>query len=144
MPALDTMSKLRQYFIEDGVLLYLESRMGLNHISRKITKREICVLYPIPTPVFPLAVMSANQASVEGILDVIKEILNSKLGYSNQELIEGLFIVSGDQMLVRRVMMIHMLQECDVLGEDFRFILPALGPLHTLMNFMKMTLKSFL
>lgn len=140
-PALDTMSKLRQHFIEEGVLRCLQLRA---QIETKFPKKEVWVLYPNPSVIFPLALMAANQASVEGNLDVIKEILNQEFGYSNQELMEGLFIVSGDQMLVGRVRMIQMLRECDVPGEDFRFILPGLGPLHTLMNFLKMTLKTFL
>lgn len=139
-PALDTMSKLRQYFMEEGVLRSL----NLTRTDNKFPKKEVWVLYPQPSVIFPLALMAANQASVEGNLEVIKEILNQELGYTNQELMEALFIVAGDQMLVGRVRMIQMLRECDVPGEDFRFILPGLGPLHTLMNFLKMTFKTFL
>ena len=66
------------------------------------------------------------------------------MGYSNQALMGGVWVVGGDSMLVSRIRSIQLLREADVPGEDFKFVLPGLGPLHTLMNFMKMLLKQHL
>lgn len=94
--ALDIMSKLRQHFMEEGVLCGLE----FTRMDKTFPKKEVWVLYLQPSLIFPLASMAANQASVEGNLEVIKEILNQELGYSNQELMEALFILAGDQKLM--------------------------------------------
>ena len=99
------------------------------------------VVYPEATAVFPLDLMPIEQHSSDGNLEAIKQVLGKDLQKTNQELMESINLVCGDSLLVSRVRSIQLLRECDVPGEDFKFILPGLGPLHTLMNMMKLFLK---
>lgn len=99
------------------------------------------VVYPEATAVFPLDLMPIEQHSSDGNLEAIKQVLGRDLQKTNQELMESINLVCGDSLLVSRVRSIQLLRECDVPGEDFKFILPGLGPLHTLMNMVKLFLK---
>ena len=148
--ALDTLSKLYKNYMEavlEQVVMnrLMSSMLGeQNRYIPQFNHPVIERIYPETNEILPLELMSFKQASVDCNLKYIKLVLGRDFGYSTQDLIQEIFLVGGDSMLVSRVRSIQMLRECDILGEDFKFILPSLGPLHTLMNMIKMTMKLFL
>lgn len=136
-----------KYWMEDIVNRLVSVRIGDGSATgdgKNIGPPVIEETYGGRCPVFPLGLMDFNQASIDGNLECIKHVLTSEMGYTNQELMDGLVLAGGDTMLVSRVRSIQMLREADVPGEDFKFVLPGLGPLHALMNYIKMLLKSHL
>lgn len=127
--------------------LAMEELLGRIMLKKKLWKFPKPVIeetFPEITPIFPLALMDYEQASIDGNLKCIKHVLVNEMGYDDQELMEGVFLAGGDTMLVSRVRSIRMLRETHVPGEDFKFMLPGLGPLPTVMNYMKMFLKMHL
>lgn len=85
-------------------------------------------------PIYPLEVMDIEQVSINGNMQSIQRALTAELKYSNQDLMEDIFLVGGDQLLLDRVRSIKRVQESDVPGEDFSYVNPLLGPLHTKLN----------
>lgn len=136
---LDVLCQFRQHYMEEVV-----RRVTQIGGEIKFKKPVVDQVYPELVPIFLLDLMQQEQHSIDGNLEVIKTVLCRDLGYSNQDLMGGFYLIGGDQMLVGQVRSIQMLRDSDVPGEDFRFVLPGLGPLHTLMNFVKMSLRLFL
>ena len=112
-----------------------------NEDDWKFPNPAVDVIYPEATEIFPLDLMPFEQSSTDGNLEAIKLVLGRDLLKTNQELMQSINLVCGDSMLVSRVRSVQLLREYDVPGEDFKYILPGLGPLHTLMNMMKLFMK---
>lgn len=96
------------------------------------------------TIIYTTELMDIPQDSIDGNHQSIHKILTEVLGYSMQDLMEGLFLIGGDQLLADRIRSIQKLMEGDVPGEDFSYIVVLLGPLHTLMNIKKLIMRHHL
>ncbi|KAF8416290.1 hypothetical protein EV426DRAFT_686853 [Tirmania nivea] len=114
-----------------------ELAVGENEFPRPLIE----VLKVEPTNIYPLELMDIEQQSIDGNLRSILKLLTKALGYTPDELMNGLFLVGGDQLLLDRVRSIQLLRDGDVPGEDFQFVFPVLGPLHTLMNKKKLIMR---
>lgn len=111
-----------------------------DHLS--VFKRpEVECLELVPTAIYPLELMDIEQQSVDGNLRGVFKVLTEALGCSPEQLMEGLFLVGGDQLLLDRLRSIQLLREGDVPGEDFMFVVTLLGPLHTCMNKKKLIMR---
>ena len=97
-----------------------------------------------PTNIYPVELMDIEQQSIDGNLKGILKLLTEALGCTSEQLMTGLFLIGGDQLLVDRVRSIQLLRATDVPGEDFRFIVTLLGPFHTLMNKKKLIMRHHL
>lgn len=138
--AVDIIAQRRLSLMEEIIVRVVWGPSGRNH-DWKFRCPAVDIVYPEATAIFPLDLMPIEQHSSDGNLEAIKLVLGRDLQKSNQELMESINLVCGDSLLVSRVRSIQLLRECDVPGEDFKFILPGLGPLHTLMNVTKLFLK---
>lgn len=78
--------------------------------------------------------MDIEQQSIDGNLRGVLKILTEALGCSPEQLVEGLFLVGGDELLLDRSRSVQLLREGDIPGKDFMFVVTLLGPLHTCMN----------
>lgn len=91
-----------------------------------------CCLEVVPTiAIYPLELMDTEQQSIDGNLRGVLEVLTEALGCSSEYLIEGRFLVAGDQLLLDRIGFIQLLRDGDAHREDFMFVITLLGPLHT-------------
>lgn len=81
------------------------------------------------------------QDSIVGNHTSIRKVLTETMKYSLQELMDGLFLVGGDQLLADRIRSLQKMMEGDVPGEDFSYVVALLGPLHTLMNVKKLIMR---
>ncbi|KAF8457345.1 hypothetical protein BDZ91DRAFT_800597 [Kalaharituber pfeilii] len=143
--ALDFMCHYRKYYMEELLERMVVRGIAIGQKTEKLfEKPRVEVLYMESAKIYPLDLMAIEQASTTGNLESIKRCLSKDLGYTNQDLMKGIYLVGGDHLLVSRVKSIQRLRESDVPGEDFKFVLPLLGPLHTAMNFMKMIMKKHL
>ena len=88
--------------------------------------------------------MDIEQKSVDGNLKSIMKVFTKALGYTPQQLTNGLFMVGEDQLLLDHIHSIQLLRDSDILGEDFKFVLPVLGPLYTIMNKKKLIMRHHL
>ncbi|RPB23674.1 hypothetical protein L211DRAFT_880930 [Terfezia boudieri ATCC MYA-4762] len=114
-----------------------------NHIVKKLEGEE----YPRPevhkleaeaAAIYTTELMDIPQDSIMGNHTSVRKILTEVLGYSLQEVMDGLYLVGGDQLLADRIRSIQKLMEGDIPGEDFSSVIMLLGPLHTLMNIKKL------
>ena len=105
---------------------------------------EVECLELVPTAVYPLELMDIEQQSIDGNLRGILKVLTEALGCTPDQLMDGLFLVGGDQLLLDRLRSIQLLREGDVPGEDFMFVVTLLGPLHTCMNKKKLIMRHHL
>lgn len=71
--------------------------------------------------------MDYEQVSMNKKLECMKHVLVREMGYSNQHLMDGLFLAGGDTMIVLWVRSIHMLCKVAILMEDFKFMLLRLA-----------------
>lgn len=142
--ALEVICQFRLHYMEK--LLEREVGSGLRDQGDigKFAKPVVEPLYHNKTPFWCLDLMDIEQFSVDGNLESIKGVLSKDIGFSNDDLMKALVLVGGDLLLVMRVRHIQMLREFDVAGEDFKYVVPTLGPLHTIMNYLKMIMRDHL
>ena len=87
-----------------------------------------------PQPIYSLDIWDIDQLTNSGNAKGIKKGLIEALGYSMHDLMQGRFLVRGDQLLLDRLRSQQHALEGDMPGENLMFVLPLLGPLHTMMN----------
>lgn len=137
--AVHYMISYHEYYMAELLSFHIGSKFP--RAKGEYRKPEVEVLHLVPNCIYPFELMDIEQSSIDGNLRGISRVLIEELGYSRQELMEGLFLVGGDQLLLDRVRSIQRWRESDVPGEDFSFVLPILGPFHTAMNYQKSIMK---
>ncbi|KAF8471076.1 hypothetical protein BDZ91DRAFT_838517 [Kalaharituber pfeilii] len=139
--ALDYFSNSCEWYLANLLSSHIEK---LPRGEDEFRRPEIEVLHLEAPDVLAFDLMNIEQSSTAGNLQGIGRVLTSEFKYTKSDLAEGLFLVGGDQLLADRVRSIQKARESDVPGEDFSFVVPVLGPLHTCMNYKKMQLKHHL
>ncbi|KAI5780464.1 hypothetical protein EDC01DRAFT_633336 [Geopyxis carbonaria] len=92
--------------------------------------------------IFTFALMDVEQGSVDGNRESLRRATLKELGYSQNDLIDIVVLVSGDQLTMDRYRSLRALHETDLLGEQFNWIIPIMGLFHLSMNYLKMLLKN--
>ena len=95
-------------------------------------------------PIYRLDMIDISQETISGNKESIRKIILKDLKYTLQDLVDGMVFAGCDQLLADRVRFIQKLIEGDDLREDFSFIITLLGPLHTLVNEMKLIMRTHL
>ncbi|KAI5781420.1 hypothetical protein EDC01DRAFT_632698 [Geopyxis carbonaria] len=98
--------------------------------------------------VFSFAVMDVEQGSVDGNRESLKRatlrVSICQTFLCQEDLIDIIMLVSGDQLTMDRYRSLRALHDTDVLGEQFNWVLPIMGLFHLTMNYLKMFLKNHL
>lgn len=122
-----------------------------DHIGKKLAVGEGEYVKPIVhqleaelSTIYTTELMNIPQDSIAGNHTSVRKILTEVLGYSMQELMDGIFLVGGDQLLADRIRSLQRIMDGDIPGEDFSFLIVLLGPLHTLMNVKKLIMRHHL
>ena len=102
---------------------------------------EVYKLEAETTVIYMTELMDIPQDSIMGNHTSVPKILTEVLKYSLQEVMDGLYLLGGDQLLADRIRSIQKLMEGDIPGEDFLSVIVLLGPLHTLMNIKKLIMR---
>lgn len=116
------------------------SKLAVSEVESSWPRVEMVATQAVP--IYALEMMDISQGTISGNRESIRNVLLKDLKYSLQELVDGIVFAGGDQLLADRVRSLQKLMEGDVPGEDFSFVITLLGPLHTLMNEMKLMMRT--
>ncbi|RPB21215.1 hypothetical protein L211DRAFT_851587 [Terfezia boudieri ATCC MYA-4762] len=119
-----------------------------NHIMKlkgeEYSKPEVYQLQAEAPAIYTTELMDIPQDSIMGNHTSVRKVLTEVLKYSLQEVMDGLYLLGGNQLLADRIRSIQKLMEGDIPGEDFSSIIVLLGPLHTLMNIKKLIIRHYI